>query len=149
MEVILLDRITGIGPIGTQAKVKPGFARNYLIPTGKALPATKANIARFESARAELERAAEERLQNSKDRASKLEGFVVIIPAQAGEEGRLFGSVGALDIVQALSDAGHSIAKSEVRLPTGPIRNVGEYEIELHLQGGEVIATIKISVTPQ
>lgn len=145
MDVILLEKVTKLGTLGTRVKVKPGFARNYLIPKGKALPATVSNIKRFEETRAELERAANERLESARQRAAGLEGMQVIIAAQTGEEGRLFGSVGSHDIVRALLEAGHHVAKGEVRLPE-LIRAVGEHEVQLHLQGGDIVATIKVKV---
>lgn len=148
MDIILLDRVPKVGNLGQLLSVKAGFARNYLIPTGKALPATPANVARFEARKAELEKAAEGRLNLAKERAAKLEGLLITISAQAGEEGRLFGSVGTHEISRALKAEGHDIAKSEVRLPTGPIRMIGEYEIELQLQGGEVVTKVKISIIP-
>ncbi len=147
MNVILLDRVSSHKP-GEKIKVKPGHARNYLIPQGKALPATPANIERFESQRAEFERAAQDRFNDAENRAKALEGVQVTIEAQAGEEGRLFGSVTAHEIVRALADAGHTVAKSEVKMPEGPIRQIGEYELECHLYGHEVIARIKVLVQP-
>lgn len=148
MDIILLERVAKVGNLGQRLHVKPGFARNYLIPTGMALPATKENIDRFELRKAELEKAAEDRLALAKNRAAKLEGLCISIPAQAGEEGRLFGSVGLHEIARALKEQGHDISKNEVRLSSGPIRMIGDYDIELQLQGGEVVSQIKISVIP-
>jgi large subunit ribosomal protein L9 len=147
VNVILLERVPSLGSLGSRVKVKPGFARNYLIPQGKALPANEANIARFEAKRAELEKAAEQKLEGAKQRASALQGVSISIASQAGEEGRLFGSVAALDIARALNAAGYAVQKSEVQLPaSGPIRSVGEYDIDVYLSGSDVIAQIKVLV---
>lgn len=148
MEVILLDRISKLGELGEKVKVKPGFGRNYLIPQGKALPATAANIEIFKARRAELEKAANERLAQAKQRADQLEGLSITIAANASEEGNLFGSVGIHEILHAVKDAGHTIAKSEVQLPEGPFRKLGDYEVHLYLHGDEVIAKIQVSVIP-
>lgn len=146
MQIILLDRVSKLGALGEQVKVKPGYARNYLIPKGKALPATAANIKQFEVKRAELEKAAIVRLADAKQRAEALEGATVTLRVQAGEEGRLFGSVTAHDICRAFAEKGHTVAKNEVWLPTGPIRQVGEYEIELYLEGAEGATKVVVSV---
>lgn len=146
MEVILLEKVGKLGNLGTKVRVKPGYARNCLIPKGQALPATANNIERFEANRAELEKAAATRLKAAEQRATSLEGAVVNVEAQAGEEGRLFGSVGPHEIVRALANAGHTVSKGEVRMPEGPIRQVGEYELELQLQGVDVRAKIKVVV---
>lgn len=147
MEIILLERVAKLGNLGAKVKVKPGFARNFLFPGGKALPATDTNIAIFEKNREELERVSEERLKEAYSRASQLEGAVITLSAQASEEGRLFGSVGTSELVRAFAEAGHNVRKSEIRLPQGPFRQVGEYELELHLQGGEVIAKVNVVIT--
>lgn len=149
MEVILLEKVSKLGDLGSKVRVKAGFGRNFLIPTGKALPATAANLEKFEARRAELEKAAEARLAKAQEQAAKLDGLKIRIAAQAGEEGRLFGSVGAQDIVRAMKEAGHSIDKSEVRLPTGPLRQIGEYDIVLQLQGNEITATVNVSVVAE
>jgi large subunit ribosomal protein L9 len=133
MEVILLQKIANLGNIGDRVKVKPGFGRNYLLPGGKATLATPENIARFESRRAELESKAAAELTSAKERAAALEGFKLSITAKAGSEGKLFGSIGTSDIAEACARAGHPIERSEVRLPGGPIRAVGEHLISLHL----------------
>ncbi len=148
MEVILLERISKLGDLGTKVSVKPGFARNYLLPKGKALPATKRNLEHFEQQRAILEKQANERLEKAKGRALILEGLSISIAANAADEGRLFGSVGPHEIIEALQTLGHTVAKNEIALPEGPIRRIGDYEILLHLQGDEVVATIKVSVVP-
>jgi large subunit ribosomal protein L9 len=133
MEVILLQKIANLGDIGDRVKVKPGFGRNFLLPGGKATLATPENIARFESRRAELEAKASKDLTSAKERAAALEGFKLEITAKAGNEGKLFGSIGTADIAEACANAGHAIERAEVRLPGGPIRQVGEHVISLHL----------------
>lgn len=146
MKVILLERVPKLGAFGDEVVVKPGFGRNFLIPTGRALPATKANLVFFESRRAEMEAAANERLEKAKERALVLEGLQISINANAGEEGRLFGSVGAHEIADAAKKMGHALSKGEVHLATGPIRQLGDYEVELHLLSEEVIAKVRVSV---
>jgi large subunit ribosomal protein L9 len=133
MEVILLQKIANLGDIGDRVKVKPGFGRNYLLPGGKATLATPENVAKFESRRAELEAQAARELASARERAAALEGFKLSITAKAGNEGKLFGSIGTTDIAEACQKAGHEIERSEVRLPGGPIRMVGEHVISLHL----------------
>jgi large subunit ribosomal protein L9 len=133
MEVILLERVDNVGGIGDRVKVKSGFARNFLIPQGKATLATPANIARFEAIRAELEAKAAGEIEQAQARAKKLEGQVVRITVQAGTEGKLFGSVGTIDIAEALAKLGVDVERSEIRLPEGPLRVVGEHHVELHL----------------
>jgi large subunit ribosomal protein L9 len=133
MEVILLQKIANLGNIGDRVRVKPGFGRNYLLPGGKATLATPENIARFESRRAELEAKATAELTSAKDRAAALEGFSLSITAKAGNEGKLFGSIGTADVAEACAKAGRPVERSEVRLPDGPIRTVGEHVISLHL----------------
>jgi large subunit ribosomal protein L9 len=143
MEVILLEKIENIGGIGDRVKVKSGFARNYLIPQGKATMATVQNIAKFEKIRAELEAKAAEEVNAAKARAAQIEGKVLVIPVQAGSEGRLFGSVGTIDIAEALSAIGVEVERSEVRLPDGPLRVVGEHEVEIHLHS-DVNVPVKV-----
>ena len=133
MEVILLQKIANLGDIGDRVQVKPGFGRNYLLPGGKATLATPENIARFESRRAELESKAASELASAQSRAAALEGFKLSITARAGNEGKLFGSIGTADIAEACQKSGHAIERAEVRLPGGPIRTVGEHAITLHL----------------
>lgn len=146
MEVILLEKVSKLGSLGTTVKVAPGFARNYLIPQGIAISATPANLERFKVSRAEFEQKAAKRLAESEARAEKLNGKQITIQAQTGEEGRLFGSVGTQDIARALKDEGIEVSRSEIKLPSGPIRLVGEYDIEIQLQGTELISTLKVSV---
>ena len=145
MQVILLEKIDKLGGIGDLVKVKPGYARNYLIPKGKATVATPENIAKFEERRAELEKRAAEELEAAKARAKKLEGQAVRIKAQAGPEGKLFGSIGTMDIAEAVSALGVEVERSEVRLAEGPIRVVGDHEVELHLHS-DVNVTITVAV---
>jgi large subunit ribosomal protein L9 len=133
MEVILLEKVDNVGGIGDRVRVKSGYARNYLLPQGKATLATPANIAKFESRRAELEAKAAAELTAAQDRAKKLESVVLKIEVQAGAEGKLFGSVGTVDIAEAIAKHGVEVERSEVRLPDGPLRVVGEHQIELHL----------------
>jgi large subunit ribosomal protein L9 len=132
MEVILLEKVNNVGAIGDRVKVKSGFARNYLIPQGKATLATAANIAKFEARRTELEAKAATELSAAQQRAKKLEGQVIKIKAQSGAEGKLFGSVGTVDIAEAASKFA-AVERSEVRLHEGPLRVVGEHKVELHL----------------
>ncbi len=133
MEVILLQKVANLGNIGDRVKVASGYGRNYLLPQGKATLATAENVARFEARRAELERAAHEDLAGAKRRAAALEGFKLTITAKAGTEGKLFGSVGTSDIAEAASAAGHELSRSEVRMPNGPLRVLGEHSVHLHL----------------
>ncbi|HXH55211.1 MAG TPA: 50S ribosomal protein L9 [Gammaproteobacteria bacterium] len=147
MEIILLERVAHLGELGDKVRVKPGFGRNFLIPTGRALPATKANLVSFEARRAEIEAAAGERSEKAKERALALEGLNITIAANAGEEGRLFGSVGAHEIAAAVKKMGHTLSKGEVHLAAGPIRQIGDYEVELNLLGEEITAKVRVSVT--
>jgi large subunit ribosomal protein L9 len=146
VEVILLERVAHLGELGDKVRVKPGFGRNFLIPTGRALSATKANLVSFEARRAEIEAAADQRLEKAKERALLLEGLNITIVANAGEEGRLFGSVGAHEIAAAVKKMGHTLSKGEVHLAAGPIRQLGDYEVELNLLGEEITAKVRVSV---
>ena len=146
MEVILLEKVENLGGLGDQVKVKAGYGRNYLIPSGKAAPATPENVAKFEERRAELEKVLQEKLSAAETRRAAVDGKEVTITAKAGTEGKLFGSVGTFEIAEAVSAAaGIEVEKSEVRLPEGAIRQVGEYEIEIHLHT-DVSSTVKVSV---
>jgi len=133
MEVILLQKVANLGNIGDRVKVASGYGRNYLLPKGKATLATPEHVARFEARRAELERIANDELADAKRRAEALAGFRLTISAKAGSEGKLFGSVGTSDIAEAASAAGHKLSRSEVRMPNGPLRMVGDHSVHLHL----------------
>ena len=148
MNIILLERIVNLGDLGDEVVVKSGFARNFLIPKGKAVRASKDNRAVFEARRAELERVAQERLGEAQGRAGKLQGISVSISAKAGDEGKLYGSVGTHDIAEALAAQGAEVTKSEIRMPAGVIRVVGEYDIDVHLHT-DVNVTIKVVVVPE
>ena len=149
MEVILLENISNLGGLGDKVDVKAGFGRNYLIPQGKAFPATEDAVAKFEARRAELEAAAADSLAAAEARAATLnEMQLVTIPANAGEEGKLFGSIGTRDIADAVTAAGVAIDKSEVRLPEGALRELGEYEINVQVHG-DVTAIIALAVVPE
>ena len=133
MEVILLQKVANLGNVGDRVKVRSGFGRNFLLPQGKATLATAENIARFEARRAELERMAREHLQSAEDRAVALRDFKLTVSAKAGTEGKLFGSVGTSDVAEAVTRAGFHLERSEVRLPNGPLRMLGEHLVSLHL----------------
>ena len=145
MEIILLEKVENLGGLGDKVRVKSGYARNFLIPKGKAKYATAANIAEFEAKRAELEKAAAEAVAVAQARAGQLEGLVAELGAHAGSEGKLFGSIGTQDIADAVTAAGVPVERREVRLPEGAIRQTGEYEITLHLHS-DVNAMIKLVV---
>ncbi len=146
MDVILLEKVANLGSLGDTVKVRSGYGRNFLIPQGKAKPATAENVAYFEAQRAELERKAAEELASANARAEKLNAASVTITANAGDEGKLFGSVGPQDVADAITAAGIDVARQEVRMPDGPIRSVGEFQIELHLHA-DVNATVSVNVT--
>ena len=133
MEVILLEKIRNLGGLGEQIKVRAGFARNYLIPYGKAVVANAENKAKFEARRAELEKAQHDALDTARSRAEKMAGATVQILRKVSEEGKLFGSVGTRDIVEAMAQIGFEISKAEVQLPHGPIKEVGDHELNLTL----------------
>ncbi|MFT6529648.1 MAG: large subunit ribosomal protein L9 [Psychrosphaera sp.] len=146
MNVILLDKVANLGSLGDNVNVKSGFARNFLFPQGKAVPATKANTEQFEARRAELEKKVAAELASAEARADKVTGLgEVTIASKAGEEGKLFGSIGTRDIALAITDAGVEVAKAEVKMPEGVIREVGEFDIAIQLHP-EVTTTIKIVV---
>lgn len=148
MEVILLEKIANLGALGDRVTVKAGYGRNYLIPQAKAVAATADNIEAFESRRAELEKEAAQILSAAEARATAVAVLELTISANAGEEGKLFGSVGARDIAQAAADAGVELDRSEIRLPDGPVREVGEYAIEVGLHP-EVETSLKVIVVPE
>ena len=146
MEIILLDKVANLGGLGDKVTVKSGYARNFLFPQGKAVPATKVNVEKFEHRRAELEAKIADQLKTAEARAAKVaELAVVTIAAPSGEEGKLFGSVGTRDIADAITSAGVAITKTEVKLPVGTLRETGEFEIDLQLHP-EVTATIKLVI---
>jgi large subunit ribosomal protein L9 len=133
MEVILLEKVENLGNLGDRVNVKPGYGRNFLIPGGKATPATEEHIKAFEARRAELEKIAAEHLAAAEGRREQLDGMTVTIKAKAGDEGKLFGSVGTGDIAEAVAAAGVAIERHEVRLPEGAFRQIGEYQVAVHL----------------
>jgi len=145
MNVILLDSVENLGAIGDMVTVKAGYGRNYLLPTGKAALATKDNIAEFESRRGDLEKASAEEVAAAKARAELVQGMELIIPANVGAEGKLFGSVGPIDIAEAFAKVGVEAARSEIRMPDGPIHEVGDFSIGLHLHS-EVNVDITVKV---
>jgi large subunit ribosomal protein L9 len=148
MQIILLEKIANLGDLGDKVNVKAGYGRNYLIPGGHALPATAVNVADFESRRAELELVASDKLTVAEARKSAVDGVTVTISRKAGEEGKLFGSVGTSDIAEALAATGSEIDRSEIRLPEGVFRAVGDYEVGVHLHT-DVNATIVVSVVAE
>jgi len=148
MQIILLEKIANLGDLGDKVNVKAGYGRNYLIPGGHALPATEANVAEFESRRAELELAAADKLTAAEARKATLDGVTVTIVRKAGDEGKLFGSVGTSDIAEALSAAGSEVDRSEIRLPEGAFRETGDHEVGVHLYT-DVDATIVVSVVAE
>jgi large subunit ribosomal protein L9 len=145
MQIILLEKVTNLGQLGDIVKVRDGYARNFLIPTGKAKRATQSNIDEFQQRRADLEKAQNEILSAAQEKAGKLEGLMVQISQKAGVDGRLFGSVTNFDIAEALKAQGFEVAKGAVRLPQGPLKQVGDYDITLDLHA-DVKASIKVSV---
>ena len=148
MEVILLEKIRNLGKLGDQVKVKPGYARNYLLPFGHAVIANEANKAEFEGKRAELEAAQADALERARARATSLEGVRIELSTRASEEGRLFGSVGARELAEALEAAGHKVERSEIQLGDGPIKEAGEHTITLGLHA-EISVDITVNVTPE
>jgi large subunit ribosomal protein L9 len=149
VEVILLEKMRNLGALGEKVNVKPGYARNFLIPQGKAVYATKDNLAKFEQRRAELEKLAAERLKQATARQASLNALsMIVISAKAGDEGKLFGSIGTRDIADAINKAGVPVEKREVRLPEGTLRLVGEYEVIIELES-DVTAIVKVSITPE
>ena len=146
MDVILLQRIKNLGKLGDKVSVKAGYGRNFLIPQGKAVAATEANTSAFEARRAELERQEAEVLAAANARAEQLNEVNIVITAKAGDEGKLFGSVGTRDIAEAAGAAGLTLDKSEVRLPEGPLRTTGEHEVQCQVHA-EVFVTITVTIT--
>jgi large subunit ribosomal protein L9 len=148
MNVILLQKVANLGNIGDRVKVRSGYGRNFLLPQGKATLATPENIARFEARRAELEKAAREHLESASERAEAMKEFKLVIPAKAGTEGKLFGSIGTADIAEACNKAGFKIERSEVRLTSGPLRTLGEHMVSLHLHA-DVDVPLAVSIVAE
>ncbi len=148
MDVILLQKVENLGGLGDVVSVKAGYGRNFLIPKGRAVFATDANMAELEGRRAELEKEAADKLSAAESRKVKLDAVVITIACKAGDEGRLFGSVGAADIAKAVTEAGVELSKQEVRLPEGPFRATGEFEVAVHLHA-DVNAVIKLTVAAE
>jgi large subunit ribosomal protein L9 len=148
MDVILLERIKHLGDLGEKVTVKGGYGRNFLIPKGKALPATAKHLQEFETRRAELEKTQQDTLTSAQKRATQLQEIIVEIAGKVGMEGKLFGSVTAADIAKAINDGGIPISKNEIRLPDGPIRQIGEYDVEVHLHS-EVDAFVTVQVVAE
>ncbi len=148
MDVILLEKIPNLGNLGDKVSIKPGFGRNYLIPQGKAVAATADKIAEFELRRAELERKAASELAAAEARAAQIAALQVTIAQKAGEEGRLYGSVGTKDIADAVTALGVELRKSEVRLPSGALRHTGEYQIAVQLHG-DVVGQLAVQIVPE
>lgn len=148
MDLILLEKVTNLGNLGDKVSVKPGYGRNFLVPQGKAVPATAANLAEFEARRAEYEAKAQASLDEASKRIAALEGSSVTIYANASTEGKLYGSVGPRDIADALTQAGTPVTKSEVVLGEGAFRTVGEYEVVVHLHA-DVETVVKVVVEPE
>ncbi|VAX09994.1 LSU ribosomal protein L9p [hydrothermal vent metagenome] len=146
MEVILLEKVANLGNLGDKVSVKPGYGRNFLFPSKKAVPANKKNIEMFEARRAELEKAAAEVLAAAQARAEKLAALAaIVIKSNAGDEGKLFGSIGVADIADAITAAGEDVVKREVSLPEGPIHMLGDYELEIQLHS-DVVQTVTIVI---
>jgi large subunit ribosomal protein L9 len=148
MEIILLQKVANLGQIGDRVKVKSGYARNFLVPTGRATLATATNIKKFEAQRAVLEERAALELTQAQRRAASFENFKLELKAKAGTEGKLFGSIGTADIAEAAVKAGQPVARSEVRMPTGPIRTVGEHQVQLHLHT-DVNVTLAVTIVAE
>lgn len=148
MKLVLLQKVTNLGNLGDQVNVKPGYGRNFLVPQGKAVPATAANVAEFEARRAEYEARARELSAGAEARRERLEGASVTIAANASTEGKLYGSVGPRDIAEAFTAAGLPLEKSEVVMGEGPTRRVGEFDLVVHLHA-DVEATVKVIVAPE
>lgn len=148
MDLILLEKVQNLGDLGDLVKVKSGFGRNFLVPQGKAVPATKDNLEQFEARRAELEATAKAKLNQAESRQSGLAEVTVEITANASEEGNLYGSIGPREVASAVSALGHEITKSEVVMGEGPIRTVGEFDVVVHLHA-DVESIVKVIVNPE
>ena len=145
MQIILLQRIVNLGKLGETVDVKPGYGRNFLIPHGKALPATKLNIEKFEARRAELEAEEAAEVATAQTRADALTDVNVIMRAKSGDEGKLFGSIGTRDIAEALTNSGLEVDRAEIKLPEGTLRQIGEYNVDIQLHH-DVTATILVTI---
>ena len=148
MELILLEKVQNLGDLGDKVKVKPGYGRNYLVPSGKAVPATAENLADFEARRAELEKLAWQKLSSAEERKSALEGLEITLAANASDEGKLYGSIGPREIALAVAERGIQLEKSEVVMGEGPIRYTGEHLVPIHLHA-DVETEIKVIVNPE
>jgi large subunit ribosomal protein L9 len=148
MELILLEKVLNLGDLGDKVKVKPGYGRNYLVPSGKAVPATKANLEDFEKRRVELEKAAMKKLSSAEERLAALDGFEITLTANASEEGKLYGSIGPREIADAVTEAGPKLEKSEVIMGEGPIRYTGEHEVLVQLHA-DVETHVKVIVNAE
>jgi large subunit ribosomal protein L9 len=148
MELILLEKVQNLGDLGDKVKVKPGYGRNYLVPSGKAVPATAKNLADFEARRAELEKLAWQKLSTAEERKTALEGFEITLSANASDEGKLYGSIGPREIALAVTERGIQLEKSEVVMGEGPIRYTGEHVVLVHLHA-DVETEIKVTVNPE
>ena len=148
MEVILLEKIANLGNLGDKVTIKSGYGRNYLVPQGKAVAATAKKIAEFEARRAELEKAAAEKLSAAQKLGNELSKLQIVITHKAGDEGRLFGSVGTHNIAEAITEAGIAVEKHQIRLPHGAIRHIGEYPIDINLHS-DVIVTLTIKIAAE
>ena len=148
MDVILLTKVANLGNIGDRVKVKSGYGRNFLLPKGKATLATPENVKKFEARRAELEKVAREQFQDAESRAAAFKDFKLQITAKAGTEGKLFGSIGTADIAEACTAQGHKLARAEVRLPTGPLRTVGDHMVALHLHT-DIDVQLPVTITAE
>ena len=148
MELILLEKVQKLGDLGDKVNVKPGYGRNYLVPTGKAVPATTENIAQFEARRDELEKTAFQKLSTAEERVAALTGFEIVLAANASEEGKLYGSIGPREISEEVSARGIALSKAEVIMGEGPIRYTGEHDVLVHLHA-DVETEIKVVVNPE
>jgi large subunit ribosomal protein L9 len=148
MKLILLQKVVNLGSLGDTVDVKPGYGRNFLVPQGKAVPATAANVATFEAKRAEYEAKAKALSDSADSRRAQLDGVSVTIKANASTEGKLYGSIGPRDIAEALTAAGHKVNKSEVVMGEGALRNIGEHDVLVHLHA-DVEVTVKVVIEPE
>ena len=148
MELILLEKVQKLGDLGDTVNVKPGYGRNFLVPTGKAVPATPENIAQFEARRGELEKVALKKLSTAEERVTALDGFEIVLSANSSEEGKLYGSIGPREIADAVTARGITLSKAEVIMGEGPIRYTGEHDVLVHLHA-DVETEIKVTVNPE